>query len=133
MNTKQVGQIVESKFVFECSKRGLTVSQPLCDNAPYDFILEFGGKLYKVQCKSLRKDADSYTAETHRKSGHRRRDKVSYDGLVDLFFLYNLEDDVSVYLPISEASKTTTFKTSSRLSTSRLIKDCADLEGVLKA
>jgi len=100
MNTKQFGQIIESRFVFECAKRGLTVSQPIGDNAPYDFIVDIEGKLIRVQCKSMRKRKHQYVAETHKKVGHKRSEKRSYIGLCDWFFLYNYEDDVFAYIEV---------------------------------
>ena len=107
MNTKQFGQIAESKFVFECSKLGYTVSQPIGDNAHYDFIVDKDNQLFKVQCKSMRKDGDVYRSETHRKTGHKRSKKLSYKGLCDFLFLYNNDDGVYAMLPVEECALST--------------------------
>lgn len=128
MNTKEFGQITESKFVFECSKLNVKVSRPIGDTTPYDFIIDVNNTLYKVQCKTLRKVLNGYSAQTHKKVGNRRKEKASYEGLVDLFFLYNPEDDVFVYVSIKNVTKTNTiFKIKSRTKNSRLIEDYQDL------
>lgn len=124
MNTKEFGQIIESKFVFECSKLGIRVSRPIGDTAPYDFIIEINNLLFRVQCKSFSKYKNKYTADVHKKTGHRRSIKKSYVGLVDLFFFYNVEDDIFAYLNIKDSPDTTvSFKIESRSSNSRLIKN----------
>lgn len=133
MNTKEQGQITESRFVFECSKLGLGVSRPIGDTAPYDFIVDYNGSLYKVQCKSMYKSDGAYIAQTHKKVGHRRTGKQAYHGLADIFFFYNPEDDVFVYLSVKDAPKTTVnFRKESRLNGSRLVKDHTDLLAILK-
>lgn len=109
MNTKQFGQIAESKFIFECAKRGLTVSQPIGDNAKYDFILDLNKKLIKVQCKTLRKVNHKFCAETHSKTGNRRVNKQSYVGEVDWFYLYNVEEDIGLYIKVDGLSTQTYF------------------------
>lgn len=124
MNTKEFGQIIESKFVFECSKLGIRVSRPIGDTAPYDFIIEINNKLFRIQCKSLRKYNNSYIGDVHKKVGTRRTAKQSYDGLVDVFFFYNLEDDLFAYLNINVATKVAVrFKKESQNKSSRLFKN----------
>lgn len=51
MNNKDKGNIGESKIIYEFAKRGVQVSIPFGDNARYDLIAEFGGKLNKIQVK----------------------------------------------------------------------------------
>ncbi|ATN93545.1 endonuclease [Pseudoalteromonas phage J2-1_QLiu-2017] len=106
MNTKAIGIIVEQTFVLKCVNLGLTVSQPIGDNAPYDFVVELEGKLIKVQCKSMYKVDGAYVLATHRKTGHRRTVKKAYEDEVDLFFGYNIEDDEYVLLHREDATKT---------------------------
>lgn len=108
MNTKEFGQIIERKFCFECAKNNILICQPLGDTAPFDFIIELEGRLLKVQCKSLRKYKGRYVAETHRKTGNKRKIKVSYIGLADYFFLYNLEDDISLFIPVEYCRNSST-------------------------
>lgn len=48
MNTKTKGNIGEAVVLSEFVKRGTQVSIPFGDNARYDLIAEFNGKLNKI-------------------------------------------------------------------------------------
>lgn len=52
MNTQYKGQLTEQKCFVKCLEHDFIVSKPLFDNARYDFILDSGKKLYKVQVKT---------------------------------------------------------------------------------
>jgi hypothetical protein len=52
MHRKDVGSLTVLRFFAECVQRGWTVSEPFGDNAPYDAIVDSGGKLLKIQVKS---------------------------------------------------------------------------------
>lgn len=52
MNTQYVGQLTEQKCFIKCLEAGYLISKPLFDNARYDFILDTGNKLLKIQVKS---------------------------------------------------------------------------------
>ena len=51
MNSKDKGNIGESLALAEFTKRNIQVSIPFGDNARYDLIAEFNGKLNKIQVK----------------------------------------------------------------------------------
>ena len=48
MNTKDKGNIGEAVILAEFMKKGISVSIPFGDNARYDLIAEFNGKLNKI-------------------------------------------------------------------------------------
>ena len=52
LNSKQKGNLTELQCLTACSELGLTVSIPYGDSARYDFVLDFNGELYKIQCKT---------------------------------------------------------------------------------
>lgn len=52
MNTQQRGMLVQQKCFLKCIEEGYIISKPLFDNARYDFILDTGNKLLKIQVKS---------------------------------------------------------------------------------
>ena len=53
MNTKLIGDIAESAFIFFSLKRGWSVSKPFGENQKYDLIIETSeNELLRVQCKS---------------------------------------------------------------------------------
>lgn len=50
------GYIAEEKFVLECMSRGISVSRPIYNTEPYDFIIEVNGEFKSVQVKKSWKD-----------------------------------------------------------------------------
>lgn len=52
MDTQKKGYITEQKCFLKCLEAGFTISKPLINNARYDFILDTGNKLLKIQIKS---------------------------------------------------------------------------------
>lgn len=54
MNTQTQGAITEQKCFLKCIEYGYQVSKPLFDNARYDFILDTGKQLLKIQIKTSR-------------------------------------------------------------------------------
>lgn len=51
MNSKDKGNIGESRIIYEFVKRNIQVALPFGDNARYDQLAEFGGKINKIQVK----------------------------------------------------------------------------------
>ncbi len=51
-DTQQKGCITEQKCFLKCLEAGFMVSKPLFDNARYDFILDNGNKLLRIQVKT---------------------------------------------------------------------------------
>lgn len=51
MNSKQKGDFSELKVATRLTELGYVVSFPFGDRAPYDLIVDIGGKLSKVQVK----------------------------------------------------------------------------------
>ncbi|MGI9104154.1 MAG: group I intron-associated PD-(D/E)XK endonuclease [Terriglobales bacterium] len=51
---KAQGELVELRFLTRAAELGLRVSKPWGDSAPYDFLVESGGEVFKVQVKSTR-------------------------------------------------------------------------------
>ena len=52
MDTKIKGRITEQKCYLKCLEAGFQVSRPLFDDARYDFILDTGNKLLRIQIKT---------------------------------------------------------------------------------
>lgn len=90
---KVVGTVLELEFAAECIRRGAIVSQPFGDNAHYDFLVDAGGKIYRVQVKaaSPKPDGKSFSVNLTRKLPKMRPDdpggsskSVSYEeGVLD--------------------------------------------------
>lgn len=52
LNTKAIGVITEEEIKLWFLKQGWTVNVPIGDNARYDFIIDFNGKLVRFQSKT---------------------------------------------------------------------------------
>lgn len=52
MNTQYIGCLTEQKCFLKCLESGFMISKPLFDNARYDFILDTGTKLLRIQVKT---------------------------------------------------------------------------------
>ena len=51
-NTQIKGALTEQKCFLKCIESGYIVSKPLFDNARYDFILDTGKNLLRIQVKT---------------------------------------------------------------------------------
>ena len=49
---KMIGEWVELEFMAQAAKRGLTISKPYGDSAPFDFIVGRSQPLHRVQVRS---------------------------------------------------------------------------------
>ena len=61
-NTQLKGALTEQKCFLKCIEMGYQVSKPLFDNARYDFILDTGNNLFKIQVKTSHWKDDEHTA-----------------------------------------------------------------------
>ena len=52
MNTHYIGEITEREVSIEFLKLGILVSKPIIASSRYDFIVDIGNHLYKIQVKS---------------------------------------------------------------------------------
>lgn len=100
MNSKQIGNIGEAKVLSKFIELGFPVYIPFGDNEKADLVVEFNGKLNKVQVKTSI-DAkngnvifDLTSSTAHRKNGMRHKYTIDE---VDYFALYNLCRD-KIYL-----------------------------------
>ena len=60
MNTKIVGELTELKCQMYCIEQGFTVSKPVLDSARYDMLLDYNGKIYRIQIKTSRWMSDEH-------------------------------------------------------------------------
>jgi hypothetical protein len=66
---KIIGTILELEFATECIRRGAVVSQPFGDNSHYDFLVDCGKGIFKVQVKaaSVKPGEKAYSVNLTRK------------------------------------------------------------------
>ena len=117
MNTKSKGNIGESVILSKFIKMGIQVSIPFGDNARYDLIADFKGKLNKIQVKycSQLTENDSIICKTASSLNHTTNKKcVTYQNDVDYIAFYLEPWDICTIIPISEIGnrKTIAFRIS---------------------
>jgi hypothetical protein len=59
INTKILGNTTEMECMLECMKLGIQVSIPFGEDSRYDFIMDYNGKLYRIQSKHCSEIVDS--------------------------------------------------------------------------
>ena len=101
MNTKRVGNIGESAIIAEFVALGLPVFLPFGDNEVCDLVVDFGGKLQKIQVKTTENASKTYV----RFKLNSRRYGADYKYQpheVDYFALYCIETKQSYLFKNSE-------------------------------
>ena len=90
-NTKDIGILSELKVITELVEMGFIVSQPYGDNAPYDFIVDIGDKMLKVQVKTAQELVDgSLKISLSKREGTKRLKRKPYNQLdVDAIIAYS--------------------------------------------
>lgn len=107
MNTKTKGNIGEAVILSEFTKRGIQVCIPFGDDARYDLVAEFNGKLNKIQVKycSQETDNDSIMCRSSSSKNHTTNKRMdTYENDVDYIAFYIQPWDTACLVPISECS-----------------------------
>lgn len=53
---KRRGELAELAFMYRASSEGISVAKPYGDSHPYDFLVQYGRRLLRIQVKSTFKD-----------------------------------------------------------------------------
>ena len=115
MNSKDKGNIGEAIVLAEFTKRQIQVAIPFGDNARYDLIAEFNGKLNKIQVKYCGQitENNSFLCPCASSTNHTTNKHLStYDNDVDYMAFYLVAIDKLLLVPIEqlEGKKTITFR-----------------------
>lgn len=108
MNTTQIGDVSEHKFVLRCLERGIPILRPVGNNLPYDFVIELNGLFCRVQVKTGYKGRSTGTIQFNTRSTSKNYTEVvskGYYGKVDFFAVVSQFVEYIMILPISEVSK----------------------------
>lgn len=114
-NTQYKGNLTEQKCFVKCLEAGYLISKPLFDNARYDFILDTGKKLLRIQVKTSTwnedKSAFTFNGYSQHSTGNGNKRMKYTNKEIDYFmtekdgkfYLYPAEEDgfVSKCLRIS--------------------------------
>lgn len=60
VDTRIKGEITEMKCQLFCLEQGYVISKPVLDNARYDLLLDYNGKIYRIQIKTSRWMSDEH-------------------------------------------------------------------------
>lgn len=115
MNSKDKGNIGEAIVLAEFTKRQIQVAIPFGDNARYDLIAEFNGKLNKIQVKYCGQitENNSFTCPCASSTNHTtNKHLTTYDNDVDYMAFYITSIDKLLLVPIEQLAgkKTITFR-----------------------
>lgn len=98
-HTKLKGDIAVAAVIFDLTKKGYIVSEPMSENAPYDLICDTGEKLLRIQVKYRANGYIPYKTSWSDKNGvHAQLIDISK---IDYFAIVN-EDYSIICYPLSE-------------------------------
>jgi PD-(D/E)XK endonuclease len=96
---KALGELAELAFAFKAASLGFGVSKPLGDNQPFDFILNAGHRLWKVQVKSTYHIDETCYFNTVRASVGGRRQIYSAEN-IDVLAGWVMPLDIWYIIPV---------------------------------
>jgi len=103
---KRWGEFGELAFMMKSTSVGITASHPFGDRKPYDFLVEGGRRLFRVQVKSvfsLRKRFEGYPVLVSQRRGKRRVPYTSDD--IDFIAAYIASLEVWYLIPVESLGK----------------------------
>lgn len=106
MNSKNIGNIGEAKVLTKFVELEFPVYIPFGDNEKADLIVEFNGKLNKIQVKTSQKAEegkmkfDLTSSTTHRKNGVKH---IYTPEEIDYFACYNIARDKIFLIKVDKA------------------------------
>lgn len=101
MRSKDIGELAEAEFICASMRRGLIISEPRGDNQKYDFIVDSGTRLLKVQVKatsSYSKNKDFYQVGTSYGSDSK---KLYTSNDIDFFACYIVPKECWYIIPVT--------------------------------
>ena len=103
-NTQYKGYLTEQKCFVKCLEAGYTISKPLFDNARYDFILDTGTKLLRIQVKTSVWNEDhsafSFNGYSQHSTGNGNK-RMKYTS-TEIDYFMTEKDDVFYLYPAEE-------------------------------
>lgn len=124
MDAKIKGRITEQKCYLKCLEAGFQVSRPLFDDARYDFILDTGNKLLRIQiktsCWNEDKSAFSFNGYSQHSTGNGNKRMKYTNKEIDYFMTE--KDDVFYLYPAGETGFVSkSLRISSKINNSNII------------
>lgn len=107
MNSKEIGNVTEQQCITGLYEQGCDISIPFGNSQKYDLIMDYNGKLYKVQVKHANVKADDAISvktrwQSHNSNGYKYTSYTKDD--VDFFATYY--NGIVYLIPIEECCST---------------------------
>ena len=100
-NVKWRGEIVEVAFLSKAASMGFAVTKPYGDSEPYDFIVDSGNRLWRVQVKSgSYKPGSAYRVGASHLSNTKPKQKAYTAKQIDILAVYIVPVDVWYIIPV---------------------------------
>jgi hypothetical protein len=99
LSSKQRGELAEMMFMVKAAQKGFATAKPYGDSRRYDFILDVGNRLWRVQVKSSSsKECGSYQVNLQR---NLNGEVVEYDASeIDFVVAYVMPLDAWFVIPV---------------------------------
>lgn len=105
MNTRERGNLTEIKIMAALVEAGYLVFLPFGEGHKYDFIIDDGQRLHRVQSKTGRVKGGSLMFNGYSFSGNGKV-RHGYRGLADLFAILNPQTSQVYLVPVEEVGCT---------------------------
>ncbi len=96
-DTTAIGNVSEAKILAALVEAGYIVSKPFGDGCKYDYVIDDGNELQRVQCKTGKLKNSCVVFNAYSVAGNSNGKPQSYENLADLFAVY-CPDNQQVYL-----------------------------------
>jgi hypothetical protein len=109
LTSKQRGELAEMMFMVKAAQKGFATAKPYGDSRRYDFIVDVGRRLWRVQVKSSSsKDCGSYQVNLQR---NLNGEVVEYDASeIDFVVAYVMPCDAWFVIPVESIAGRKTVK-----------------------
>ena len=99
LSSKQRGELAEMMFMVKAARKGFATAKPFGDSRRYDFIVDVGNRLWRVQVKSSSaKDYGAYQVNLQRNANG---EVIPYDpSEIDFVVAYVLPCDAWFVIPV---------------------------------
>lgn len=127
-DNNQKGALTELQCELFFLSQKILLSKPVITDSRYDYIMDFNGKLYKIQCKSSTFKDDDRIVFYAEMTNIRNNIKTYYQK-DDVDFFYTYYNGVNYLIPFDKASKKeNTLRFSSKTPNNPTIKWAKDFE-----
>ncbi len=97
-DAKRQGELAELVFAARAAKLGWQVSKPYGESSAYDFVVDAGGKLWRVQVKSVAAERDGTYRIASSGGGGSKHTYTEDD--IDLLAAYVIPEDAWYLIPV---------------------------------